>query len=314
MSTLDDYPDNFKIETIFSNEEQLNEIYDSSNPINSVYEILETHYRRTEGNIDKDSNILMAIAEFHVNNLIYLRENFSNFPGRIQCKLMNLLNILLNLKDDSKGEIVQKTQGSQEEESVDREEPDFALICRNKLQEIKRGFLELDLVKNSKSYENFHLKGSEIQDIMEYIKTFYFPFIRLYYHFVNIEKITENKRIEVIINRPLHVPPLSSAVMQIQDKNLFDEQKEEVHEETKESKVETTDNKETKKSEEKVEDKPETYQDLMNKLNLNAETKKIIAEKIDEMYKEVDYKITERQKKLDDKYKEIEDTIKGKKK
>lgn len=314
MSTLDDYPDNFKIETIFSDQEQLNEIYDSSNPINSVYEILETHYRRTEGNIDKDSNILMAIAEFHVNNLIYLRENFGNFPGRIHCKLMNLFNILLNLKDDSKGEVVQKTQGSQEEESVDRDEPDFALICRNKLQEIKRGFLELDLVNNSKSYENFHLKGSEIQDIMEYIKTFYFPFIRLYYHFVNIEKITENKRIEVIINRPLYVPPLSSAVMQVQDRNLFDEQKEEVHEETKESRVQTADIKETKTAEDKVEDKPETYQDLMNKLNLNAETKKIIAEKIDEMYKEVDYKITERQKKLDDKYREIEDTIKGKKK
>ncbi len=52
----------------------------------------------------------------------------------------------------------------------------------------------------------------------------------------------------------------------------------------------------------------------MNKLNLNAETKKIIGEKIEEMYKEVDYKIIERQKKLDDKYKELEDTVKGKKK
>jgi len=52
----------------------------------------------------------------------------------------------------------------------------------------------------------------------------------------------------------------------------------------------------------------------MNKLNLNAETKKIVSEKIEEMYKEVEYKISERQKKLDDKYKEIEDTLKGKKK
>ncbi len=52
----------------------------------------------------------------------------------------------------------------------------------------------------------------------------------------------------------------------------------------------------------------------MNKLNLNAETKKIIGEKIEEMYKEVDYKIADRQKKLDDKLKEIEESIKGKKK
>jgi hypothetical protein len=69
-----------------------------------------------------------------------------------------------------------------------------------------------------------------------------------------------------------------------------------------------------KEVEEKVEEKPETYQDLMNKLNLNQETKKMISDKIEEMYDEVKNKISERQKKLDLKYKEIEDTIKGKKK
>jgi hypothetical protein len=52
----------------------------------------------------------------------------------------------------------------------------------------------------------------------------------------------------------------------------------------------------------------------MNKLNLNQETKKMISDKIEEMYVEVKNKISERQKKLDLKYKEIEDTIKGKKK
>ncbi len=73
-------------------------------------------------------------------------------------------------------------------------------------------------------------------------------------------------------------------------------------------------NKEIKLEEEKIEEKPETYQDLMNKLNLNAETKKIVSDKIEEMYKEVDYKISERQKLLDEKYKDLEDTLKGKKK
>jgi fructose/tagatose bisphosphate aldolase len=52
----------------------------------------------------------------------------------------------------------------------------------------------------------------------------------------------------------------------------------------------------------------------MNKLNINAETKKIVTDKIEEMYKEVDYKIADRQKKLDDKFKEMEDQVKGKKK
>ena len=65
---------------------------------------------------------------------------------------------------------------------------------------------------------------------------------------------------------------------------------------------------------EKIEDKIETYHDLMNRLNLNQETKKIVAEKIEELHKDIDYKIIDRQKKLDEKVKEVEDTLKGKKK
>ena len=311
MSQFEEIED-LKIEMIFSDEAQLEEIYENANPVNCVYDILETHYRKTGDIMDKDSNILMAISEFHVNNLIYLKENFNNFPGKVQCKLLNLLSILLHLKEEK---TVQRTQGSHEEDQGEgKDEPDFALICRRKLQEVKKGFFQLDLVHNGKSNDGFHLKSNEILALMEYIKTFYLPFIRLYYHFVNIEKITENKRIEFIINSPLPVPALSSAVMQIQDKNLFDEQKEDTNEEAHVDKADAADKKEAAKLEEKTEDKPETYQDLMNKLNLNAETKKIIAEKIEEMYKEVDYKINERQKNLDSKYKEIEDTIKGKKK
>ena len=292
-----------KIENLFREDSQIDEVYDNANPIGSVYEILETHYRRETGNIHQDTNMLMTIAEFHVNNLIYLKEHFPNFPNRVHCKLLNLLNILLQLKEEKK-----------DEESVGKDEPDFSLICKRKLQEIKKGLYEQDLVFNNSSGNTFYLKSNEVIALMEYIKTFYFPFIRLYYHFLNIEKITENKRIVVIINRPLHAPPLSSAVMQIQEKNLFEEQKSDTVEDTKPVMNEENEKKETSKQEEKIEDKPETYHDLMNKLTLNAETKKIITEKIEEMKKEVDYKITERQKKLDDKYKEIEDTIKGKKK
>jgi hypothetical protein len=52
----------------------------------------------------------------------------------------------------------------------------------------------------------------------------------------------------------------------------------------------------------------------MNKLNLNNETKRIITEKIEEMYTEIESRIHDRQKKLDEKLRDVEDTIKGKKK
>lgn len=334
MNEINEEEVNVKIENIFSNENMINEIFESGNPLISIYEIIESHNRRI-GATEIESNILNAISEFHVNNLIFLKENF-NFPNNINCKLMNLLNILLNLKEEnphedepqqmtiqSKEKVELMTESVQEDiEETFEDNIDFGLICKRKLIEIKKAFKILDLVHtnannntvNSQTKEKaFHLKGSEVVIIMNYIKSFYFPNIRLYYHFINIEKITENKRLEVIINRPLPVPPLTQAVMQIPDKNLFEENTEEKHEEAKNIK-EAEEHHEHDKADEKKDDKPETYQDLMNKLNLNAETKKIISEKIEEMYKEVDYKITERQKKLDEKYKEIEDTVKGKKK
>jgi hypothetical protein len=52
----------------------------------------------------------------------------------------------------------------------------------------------------------------------------------------------------------------------------------------------------------------------MNRLNLNNETRKIVTEKIEELKKDVEHKIIDRQRKLDDKLKDVEDIIKGKKK
>lgn len=70
----------------------------------------------------------------------------------------------------------------------------------------------------------FYLQIYELSIILEYLNTFFFPFIRLYYHFLNIEEITENKKIEIIIAKPVDVPPLSQAVEQIINQfNIDDE-------------------------------------------------------------------------------------------
>jgi len=241
---------NTNMENIFEEPGQIDEIWENYNPVTHVYEIIETHLRRTTGKIDYDSNMLMAIAEFHVNNLIYLKENYKQFPNEIICKLLNLLSLLLNLREETQNfsSVVREDQMEGEENTGENSlqifEPDFSLICRRKLLEIKKGLVELDLVfvKTPESIVppsregKFFLKKEEIVSLLEYIKTFYFPFIRLYYHFINIEKITEIKKIQVIINKPLPVPPLSSAKMQMQEKNLFDDIKQEQEEEVKEVK------------------------------------------------------------------------------
>jgi hypothetical protein len=68
-----------------------------------------------------------------------------------------------------------------------------------------------------------------------------------------------------------------------------------------------------KQIEDPTEKKVETYQDMMNRLNLNSETKKIIVEKIEELHKDLDGKILERQKKLDETINQIQESLKKKK-
>lgn len=230
--------ENFEIEMLFK-ESDIEEIWNHSNPILNVYDLIEANMRKKTGNIDFDSNLLMALAEFHVNNLIYFKENFK-FPIPIYCKLMNLLNILLSLREDNFRNDTKETLKSDptrgnydEEEKNNHAEPDFSVICRNKVRDLKKGFLKLDLIAQDKKKtggvvnykeDSYYLKNNEVASILDYVNTFYFPFIRLYYHFINIERITENKKIDVIINRPLPVPPLNVAVKQIQEKIQFDEQ------------------------------------------------------------------------------------------
>jgi len=314
-----------EIEIIFKDDINITEIYENSNPIGVVYDIIESHFRRTKRNIEYDSNVLTAISEFHVNNLIFLKESF-NFPEKIYCKLLNLLGILLNLRDEndaalnySKRKSV-NTSEAEEDSKEDFEEPDFAEICKKKLSEIKNAFYFLNLVPKKisggekKEENNFYLKNSEIASLLDYVKTFYIPFIRLFYHFINIEKITETKKIDVIINRPLQVPALSLAVLQAQEKHHFEEQKVEKVENSENKKLVEKKEEVKNDDENKKEDVVETYQDVMNRLNINNETRKIIAEKIEELHSEVNHKIAEREKKLEAKLKDIEDQIKGRKK
>jgi len=228
--------ENFQIEMLFKDSD-IEEIWNHSNPLLNVYDLIENNLRIKTGKIDFDSNLIMALAEFHVNNLIYFKENFK-FPTNIYCKLMNLLNTLLNLREENinnnKDEFkTDPTNSITEEEKQTNTETDFSLICRNKLKELKKGLIKLDLIAQDKKKtggvqtnkkDTYYIKNNEIASILEYVNTFYFPFIRLYYHFINIERITENKKIDVIINRPLAVPPLNVAVKQIQEKIQFDEQ------------------------------------------------------------------------------------------
>jgi hypothetical protein len=184
---------------------------------------------------------------------------------------------------------------------------------------MKYGFIQQKNATYADPNDIFFMKPHEIASLLEYLNNFYFSYFKLYYHFVNIERITDNKKIDVIINRPLSVPPLSQAMKQIDEKFEFEEQKEDKKEEKKKNTNDNNTNNEKVNTQESAKEEvkkteTESIEDLMQKYKLNQETENIIREKIKELNKEVDFKIVDRQKKLDERLKEFEDTLKGKKK
>ena len=226
--------DKVKIENIFT-EEDIECISMSSNPILIVYETYHNYLLKTSNRTLLDSNMIMAISEFHVANLLFLKENFT-FPLAINCKLLNIFGILLKLREEvktspwSQANLVRSGTYDDINPNIVEKEIDFSAICNQKVNQIKKAFIESNLIKVEMKYDreqenkyqedtSYYLKPIEISIIMDYLNVFYFSNIRLYYHFINIEKITNNKHIDVVINKPLPVPPLQHALLQPPDKN-----------------------------------------------------------------------------------------------
>lgn len=231
---------NYEVPNIFTNED-IDNMRISFSAVTYVYPKLDLYFRKKFGVIF-DSNMLIATSEFNINNLDFLSNRFS-FPKYIIVKLLNCFMTLLNLRErpdqqmnstfESKN--IYSMHGSQKNIIKNKEsEIDFSKISKRILLELKISLIKSKLIKEdaltnikidkqnykslNKSDENdipFYLAHHELNTILNYLNTFYFPFIRLYYHFINIEQITINKKIEIVIEIPKTVPPLSDSVPQI---------------------------------------------------------------------------------------------------
>lgn len=286
--------------------ENIDEIYNGADPINKVRLLLESNYRRVFKRADFETDKILAKAEFFVNTLIFLKQTFQSFENETLCKLLNLFDILLDMSEATE---------------------DFLALAKKKLTDFKSGLDALKLIPKKKGEVklanakdkkispdgSFFLNIKEINELISYLKTDYLPYLRMWYYFEKEERDIKNETIEIIVNKPIPSMPLNMAEMQKEEKPPEEAEVEQEKLKTEEEK-EAERQKEEVKEEEKKSEEPETYLDILNRLNLNAETRKIIIEKIEELHKDVDGKIEGRKKTLEDKIKEIEDTVKGKKK
>ena len=334
-----------KEEILIFSPENIDEIYEDINPLEKVSKLLESHHRKKYLNPNFDPEKILAKAEFHVNNLIFLKDKFPTFDNIAYSGILNAFAKLIDFDKYKRPEntnVKKKTENEEEEEEeeINKEQiiVNFLELSKEKLNEFKESLIKYKLFPRTKgefalsNYKNkrrsdgkFFLNLKEAQELLSYIRLEFFHYIRIWFYCeVDVRKIKEEK-IELCINDPIESLPLNFA---IEDKRKENEKEEEISEEEKkrleeeekkrleEEEKKKLEEEEAKKKEEeeKKEEKEETYLDLLERLGFNEETKKIIIEKIEELHKDVDGKIEGRKKTLEDKVVEIEETVKGKKK
>ena len=107
-------------DSIFSSD-KIDKLFNAVDPIESTNVVLQDHFRKTNGNANFDEEKLRAEAEFHVNNLIFLKQNFSNFDNDTISDLMNILGKLIkfkNINNNNNGKIKSKILQNESQASV----------------------------------------------------------------------------------------------------------------------------------------------------------------------------------------------------
>ena len=395
--------------------DKIEKLYNAKDPIESINILLQDHFRKINGNANFDEEKLRAEAEYHVNNLVFLKQTFTTFDDEAISCIMNVLGKLIKFKNQNTNnnkqniqkiipnesqasvgsvdisgnqlpedlpnnknvspqnnptenaqnenkntnnnamEQVGNNEGQNQEKNIENEknlekensenenenininEVDFLNLSKDVLNEFKEALIFERLMPKTKSEfalankkdkvrtnGKFFLNMTEINTILNFIKSNYLPYIRMWYYFqTEPRKVTERK-IEVIINTPtLSNMPLSMATQEKTDEEKLAEEEEKKKKLEEEKKIEEENQKKEEEEQKKQEEdkkmmeeqsKEETYLDLLERLGLNEETKKIIIEKIEELHKEVDGKIDNRKKTLEDKIREIDESVHGKKK
>lgn len=294
---------NYTFEEIFKIE-NITDILNNEEPKHAMYKFIYLKYNKKKGE-EIQTNIIKAVSDFHLQNLYFLKENFANFPNEIICKLLNILANLLVLNEEdyninytSDNETVTKkkkntTDSEQENGEIKKTpqvpEPDISYLANRKLMEMKLSLVKLGLFPSKKNLQNkndnnFYLNSQELETIMNYLNLFFFPNIRLYYHFINIKRINETKKIVILVDRPLPIPALSESVQVIERKDTED------YEDISDDKIVNEDN---------IINQQISNDNIYHSTNnLNNEVLKIVTEKCEEIKKDVDAKIQENTKEV----------------
>ena len=297
-SNANPFNSGLKYENIY-NEEIMKEIIENKDKRKDIITQIYGELFKAKGEKMKQNQI-KAIINFHTQSLEFILDKFKSYPIEIITKLANIFSLLLNLKEDEYN-LHLKTIEQNGEDSTFKvlPEPDFCYIINKKIMEIKSCFTKLKLfpdpkLKISPKENNFFLTNKELNIILDYLNQSYFPLIRLFYHVINLNRI-ETKKINSMMNKPLAIPnndDLDSAP----EKFIIEEQvrRPMTKEKNIDEKIEEGLNKRYDLKDDIIKRGKEIInQHHMVKGDYASEVRKLITEKVDELRKDVDAKISE---------------------
>lgn len=289
-----------KCENVY-NEEKIKELIENKEKRKEIITQIYGEIFKSKGEKMKPNQI-KAIINFHTQSIEFILDKFKTYPIDIITKLANIFSLLLNLKEDEYNLQLKSIESLPEEGIKIIPEPDFCYIINKKIMEIKSCFIKLQLFPDPKSRtlvkgNNFYLTNKELNIILNYLNQCYFPLIRLFYHVINLNRI-ETKKIYSMMSKPLAIPN-NDDIDSAPEKFIIEEQ------------IKRPSKSETKNIDEKI------YEGLTNKYGLKeedivkignelvhqkqnaqkndyaTEVRKLITEKVDELRKDVDAKISE---------------------
>ena len=287
---------NEKDENIY-NEDKIKELMDSTKEKRK--EIISQLYSDNlkKNNIKMKSNQLKAIYNFHFQNIEFIFNKFNTYSIDIITKLANIFSFLLDLKEDIYNLQLTNIEGAREDIYKPIPEPDFCYIINKKLLEIKHNFIKFKLFPDPKQTRNkneshFYLTNKELNIIFSYLNESYFPFIRLFYHVINLNRVetkkinsSGSKTLAIANNNDMDSAPEKFIIEEPIKRPVYYDQEKMIDLKIEEEIENKFDNNEIKNRQ--IERENKARNDYLN------EVRKLITEKVEELKKDVDAKISE---------------------
>jgi hypothetical protein len=228
-----------------------------------------TRYFTELGLQDKiDTNEINIIADFHYYNLCFAKDQLL-LPNNKTALLLNIMARLIKFRDLGASNMMIKTMNQEMQRSKEEE---YKLLLEQKFDELRDALLACSVDNPPFSIRIF--TTDEVKKLLDYTMNTYFLHFRLYNAVMSNKQFSEQKNIEVYIDEPLPIPPLSEGLMDNPEREEIESEEEvDAGEQQKE---------ENKEEEVKVEAKPEA-----KKTEVTTKRNKLVDDLIDTKFQQL---------------------------